>query len=54
MDGNKITLKLNRKEDSVGNFLEVLFHSNIRFTDLRTHEPGLEEVFDSLTGGKLD
>jgi len=54
MNGNKITLKLNKKEDSAGSLLEVLFHSNIRFTDLRTYEPGLEEVFDALTGGKFD
>ncbi len=47
-DGELI-LRLHRDDDKMGAILESLRAANIQFIDLRTEEPGLEEVFMSLT-----
>ncbi|MCK5720841.1 MAG: ABC transporter ATP-binding protein [Thiomargarita sp.] len=46
---NKLVLRLHREHDQIGAILEHLRCSNIQFSDLHTEEPGLEEVFLSLT-----
>lgn len=45
----ELVLRLHRDYDQIGAILESLRAANIQFTDLRTEEPGLEEVFVSLT-----
>jgi ABC-2 type transport system ATP-binding protein len=52
LQGSELTLRLDRKKDKIGDLLEALHVANIVFTDLWTKEPGLEEVFISLTGKK--
>ncbi len=47
-DGELI-LRWHKEHDQIGAILESLRTANINFTDLRTQEPGLEEVFVSLT-----
>jgi len=54
LQGNELTLRLDRKKDKIGDLLEALHTANISFTDLWTKEPGLEEVFISLTGKQND
>jgi ABC-2 type transport system ATP-binding protein len=54
LEGSELTLRLDRKKDNIGDFLEALYASNISFTDLWTKEPGLEDVFISLTGRQND
>ncbi len=46
---NTLVLRLHRDVDQIGAVLEQLRIAQIQFTDLRTEEPGLEEVFVSLT-----
>ncbi len=48
-DGELI-LRLHRDEDKIGAILESLRTAHIQFSDLRTQEPSLEDVFISLTG----
>ncbi|MDM8557655.1 ABC transporter ATP-binding protein [Candidatus Parabeggiatoa sp. HSG14] len=50
-DGELI-LRLHRDNDPIGTILESLRAANIHFSDLHTEEPGLEEVFMSLTRKK--
>lgn len=45
----QLTLRLHREHDRIGEVLDALNAANLRFTDLRTGEPGLEEVFVALT-----
>lgn len=46
---NELVLKLHREHDSISDILDTLRLNQIYFHDLRTEEPGLEEVFLSLT-----
>jgi len=50
----ELVLRLHRDNDQIGAILESLRAANIQFVDLHTEEPGLEEVFVSLTsaGGR--
>lgn len=48
---DKLVLRLHRDHDPIYAVLEGLRSANIQFTDLHTDEPGLEEVFMSLTNG---
>ncbi|RKZ36069.1 MAG: ABC transporter ATP-binding protein [Gammaproteobacteria bacterium] len=48
----ELVLRLHRDEDQIGAILESLRTANIKFVDLHTEEPGLEEVFISLTKQK--
>jgi len=54
LEGNELTLRLDRKKDKIGDLLEALYAAHISFTDLWTKEPGLEDVFISLTGKHHD
>ena len=45
----QLVLKLHREHDQIGAVLENLRTAHIHFTDLRTEEAGLEEVFVNLT-----
>ena len=47
-DGELI-LRFHREKDQIASILESLRIANIHFSDLHTEEPGLEEVFLSLT-----
>jgi ABC-2 type transport system ATP-binding protein len=47
---NELVLKLHREHDPINTVLDALRQQEIYFHDLRTEEPGLEEVFLSLTG----
>jgi ABC-2 type transport system ATP-binding protein len=47
----ELVLRLHRDYDQIGTILESLRAANIQFVDLHTEEPGLEEVFVSLTSG---
>jgi ABC-2 type transport system ATP-binding protein len=49
---NELVLRLHREHDQIGAILESLRVANITFSDLHTQEPGLEEVFMSLTNNK--
>ena len=46
---DELVLRLHRDHDQIGAVLESLRIANITFFDLHTQEPGLEEVFMSLT-----
>ncbi len=46
----ELILRLHRDYDQIGAILDSLRTANIQFSDLRTQEPSLEEVFISLTG----
>ncbi len=46
---NQLVLRLHREHDTVNAVLESLRHAKIHFVDLHTQEPGLEEVFMSIT-----
>jgi ABC-2 type transport system ATP-binding protein len=46
----ELVLRLHRQQDQIGALLENLRLANFHFLDLHTEEPGLEEVFLSLTG----
>ena len=47
---DELILRLHRDNDQIAAILDTLRANNIQFTDLHTEEPGLEEVFMSLTG----
>ncbi|MEN8219960.1 MAG: hypothetical protein ABFS56_27155 [Pseudomonadota bacterium] len=47
----ELVLRLHRDNDQIGAILDSLRAANIQFVDLHTEEPGLEEVFVSLTSG---
>jgi ABC-2 type transport system ATP-binding protein len=49
---HQLTLRLHREQDHIGAVLESLSAANIRFHDLSTSEPKLEDVFVALTGKK--
>ena len=49
---NQLTLRLHREHDPVGSVLEALREAGLQVMDLHTKDPGLEEVFMHLTGGK--
>lgn len=51
-EAHSITLRLHRFDDSVGHVLEVLHGAGIRVLDISTRDPGLEDVFLELTGGR--
>jgi len=44
-----LVLKLHRTADRIGPILDALTNAKIAFTDLHTSDPGLEDVFMSLT-----
>jgi ABC-2 type transport system ATP-binding protein len=46
---NELVLRLHRQHDQISTILDMLRMANIPFLDLRTEEPGLEEIFISLT-----
>lgn len=46
---SELILRLHRDHDQIGAVLESLRITNVSFSDLHTQEPGLEEVFMSLT-----
>ncbi|KHD06154.1 hypothetical protein PN36_15505 [Candidatus Thiomargarita nelsonii] len=48
---SELVLRLHRDNDQIGAILDSLRAANIQFVDLHTEEPGLEEVFVSLTSG---
>ncbi len=48
-DGLQLTLRLHREQDAIADVLNSLRDAGIHFSDLRTHDPGLEEVFMDLT-----
>lgn len=54
LEGSELTLRLDRKKDKIGDLLDALHSAHISFTDLWTKEPGLEDVFISLTGRHHD
>jgi len=49
LSDSELVLRLHRDHDQIGAVLESLRIANISFSDLHTQEPGLEEVFMSLT-----
>jgi ABC-2 type transport system ATP-binding protein len=49
---NELILRLHRDNDQICAIIETLRVAKIHFTDLRTEEPGLEEVFLNLTRQK--
>jgi len=51
---NRITLKLHREKEGIGDVLEALISAGIHIVDIQTDEPGLEEVFRALTGEHSD
>lgn len=48
----ELILRLHRDYDQIGIILETLRTAHLQFYDLRTEEPGLEEIFLSLTREK--
>jgi ABC-2 type transport system ATP-binding protein len=53
-DGDWITLRLHKAADEVGSVLKALHDAGVPIHDLRTEEPGLEEVFLELTKGEVE
>lgn len=53
-DAEGICLRLHREQDQMGSVIDALYQAGIRFTDLHTEEPGLEEVFMALTSKQKD
>ena len=51
---NNLIFRLHRTEDRIADILTSLHLSGIHFEDLRTQDPGLEEVFLALTGNHHD
>jgi len=45
----ELVLRLHRDNEPIAAIIDCLRTANIQFTDLRTEEPGLEDVFVSLT-----
>jgi len=48
-DPYKLTLRLHREKDKISDVLMSLHNTGIEYEDLNTEDPGLEEVFLSLT-----
>ena len=48
--GHELTLRLHRDKDRISHILDALYSANITFSDLKTDDPGLEDVFIALTG----
>lgn len=48
----ELVLRLHRETDNIGHVLEALRERHIHFTDLKTEEPNLEDVFVNLTTDK--
>ena len=53
-ENGDICLRLHKENDKIGAVMEELHNANVKFIDLHTKEPGLEEVFMALTGKKND
>jgi ABC-2 type transport system ATP-binding protein len=53
-ENGAICLRLHKENDKIGSIMETLHNANIKIVDLHTKEPGLEEVFMSLTGKEND
>ena len=53
-ENGDICLKLHKDNDKIGIIMEELHNSGVKFLDLHTKEPGLEEVFMALTGKEND
>lgn len=51
-ENNELVVRLHKEEDRIADILDTLYSYGIGYKDLRTVEPGLEEVFISLTGNK--
>jgi ABC-2 type transport system ATP-binding protein len=49
-NGREVTLQLHRADDQIGALLDALHGAGIRVEDLHTRDPGLEDVFLSVTG----
>ena len=50
----RITLKLHREKEKIGDLLEALISAGIHIVDMQTDQPGLEDVFMALTGEHSD
>ncbi len=48
-EDRRLKLRLHRQHDPVGSVLDSLLSAGIRFHDLHTHDPSLEDVFMALT-----
>ena len=53
-ENGDICLRLHKENDKIGAIMEELHSANVKFIDLHTKEPGLEEVFMALTGKEND
>ena len=53
-ENGDICLRLHKDKDKIGDIMEELHKANVKFVDLHTKEPGLEEVFMALTGKEND
>ena len=53
-ENGDICLRLHKEDDKIGTIMEELYTANVKFVDLHTKEPGLEEVFMALTGKEND
>ena len=53
-ENGDICLRLHKENDKIGAIMEALHTANIKIVDLHTKEPGLEEVFMTLTGKEND
>lgn len=49
-ENGDVCLRLHKEDDKIGDIMEELHNANIKIVDLHTKEPGLEEVFMTLTG----
>lgn len=53
-DNGEVCLKLHKEKDNIGTIMEELHSANVKFVDLHTKDPSLEEVFMALTGKEND
>ncbi len=53
-ENGDICFRLHKENDKIGDIMEELHNANVKFIDLHTKEPGLEEVFMALTGKEND
>ena len=51
-ENGDISLRLHKDDDKIADIMEELHKANVKFIDLHTKEPGLEEVFMALTGNE--
>jgi len=49
-----VTLKIDKRTDSMADVLAALAESAVKVSDIRTRDPGLEDVFLELTGEPVD